>query len=259
MEDKFNLDDFDLKRQRSILALLVEEPSSVGSVLIEQLFVDAGLRDRLTILSGLQAAAMELSGHAKSTVEGAKTAPGNLLPNADADAKALSLKQGTEVLSKTRRKRSRPSQKIIKNKFAPVAPMWFYTMIAGFLKHKENETIWSGSTGSIFLAHFFRCLAAIVELSGFQASQVLAGDLLDLVWDFRTADIPEVRLSVLVSVATSIAMLPEERVYAVLYQDGFSLAKTISDISGSDPDKQCRSLSTTIAKSIYEVIQEGKV
>ena len=132
-------------------------------------------------------------------------------------------------------------------------------MIAGFLKHKENEAIWSGSTGSIFLAHFFRCLATIVELSGFQASQVLAGDLLDLVWDFRTADIPEVRLSVLISVATSIAMLPEERILAALSREGFSLPKAISEISGNDPDKQCRDLSKTIATSMYEVMQGNSV
>jgi hypothetical protein len=260
MENKFNMDDFHQKRQKSVVALLVEEPPSVGSSLIEQLFEDGGLGDRLNILSGLQVAALELSGHHEPTLEDKNTAENltpQLLRDAGAETKSLFLKQGTCILSKTRMKRSRPNPKIFKNKFVPVAPMWFYSMIAGFLRHKENEVIWSGSTGSIFLAHFFRCLATIVECSGFHASQVLAFDLLDLVWDFRIADVPEVRLSVLVAVATSIAMLPEERIFAILHQEDSTLLKQISDMSGNDPDKQCRTLSLTIAKSIYHVIQNS--
>ncbi|KAL3909634.1 MAG: hypothetical protein SGILL_008011 [Bacillariaceae sp.] len=256
MEDKFGLDDFCLKRQRGLLALLVEEPVSVGSSLIEHLFKDSALSDRLNVLSALQVAAKELSGNHQANTN--KNTFPYIISKPDAETKSHFLRQGTEVLSTTRRKRTRPSQKIVKNKFAPVAPMWFYSMVSGFLKHRDNETIWSGSTGSIFLAHFFRCLATIVEFSGVQASQVLAGDLLDLVWDFRTADVPEIRLSVLVSVATSIAMLPEEQILQKLMREDAFLPKAISDISGSDPDKLCRSLSKTIAQSIFDVIQNSK-
>jgi hypothetical protein len=123
------------------------------------------------------------------------------------------------------------------------------------MQHKDNETIWTGSTGSHFLASLFRTLAAIVEFSGIHCSQVLAKDLLQLVWPFRTADVAEIRLSVLVSVATSVAMLPEDRILTLLLSDGDSLPQIMSDISASDPDRNCRSLALTISQSIVDVLE----
>ncbi|KAG7349820.1 telomere length regulation protein [Nitzschia inconspicua] len=250
IEDKFNMEKFDLKRQSAILALLVEEPVNVGSTLVEQLFEDSGLGDRLNIMSALQGAAMELSGHDTSQQQKI------IIPTKIGDKETtLSLEQGTNILSKTRIKRSRPTKTIIKNRFTPVAPMWFYSMIAGFLKHKEHESMWSGSTGSIFLAYFFRCLSSTVEFSGPQVAPVLANDLFELVWDFRTADVAEIRLSVLISVATSISMLSAERMYTLLLEEDSSLPRTITSMAGNDPDKSCRELSRTISESIYEVMR----
>jgi len=258
MEDKFNIDKFNTKRETAIRALLVEEPLSVGQTLIEQLFGESGLSDRLSIIASLQGAAFELSGN-KALIE---TSIGSTLSK---NKRALVGQQGDDrsmlsppnqvsrVLSKTRRKRSRGQNKIIRNNFSTVAPMWFYSLIAGFLKHKENETLWAGSTGSILLTYFFRCLATIVEFSGFQASQVLASDLLDLVWDFRSADVPEVRLSALVAVSTSIAMLSNEKLISLLFDDA-NLPKIMNEMSLRDPDKECRSLCQSISLSIRDVL-----
>lgn len=124
------------------------------------------------------------------------------------------------------------------------------------MKQKDNEALWTGSTGSQFLANLFRTLAIIVEFSGIHCSQVLANDLLEVVWSFRTADVAEVRLSVLVSVATSIALLPEDRVFSLLLlKDNDSLPQTLSDISRTDPDNNCRSLATSISRSIVDALE----
>jgi hypothetical protein len=247
------MDRFESKRDSAILALLVQEPTSVGQALIEELFDDSGLADRLVILGALQGAAFELSGYERPTE------PQTLSQNDPLclkhEAGAIFLEDGSRVLSKTRKKRSRPVQKMIKNRFSPIAPMWFYSMVAGFFKHKANEALWTGSTGSIFLTYLFRCLAAIVEISGIQASQILAADLFDLVWEFRDADVAEIRLSVLVAVSTSVAMLPEERISMLLLREDSSLPKAIANMSSMDPDKDCRSLSKLISQTMFDVMK----
>ena len=164
--------------------------------------------------------------------------------------------QVTRIESKTRRKRSpRTSPLLLTNRFTAVAPLWFYSLLSNFIQQKDNETLWSGSSGTIFLANLFRTLAAFVEFSGIQSSQVLAKDLLDLVWSFRTADVAEVRLAVLVSVATSVAMLSEERILTLLVDDGNSLPQTMKQISASDPDSTCRNLACAISRSIVEALE----
>mmetsp|Transcript_12775 Transcript_12775/g.26416 ORF Transcript_12775/g.26416 Transcript_12775/m.26416 type:complete len:419 (-) Transcript_12775:1478-2734(-) len=259
MEDKFNIEDFNTKRESAIRTLVVEESLLVGRSLIEQLFEEGGLADRLLIISSLQSASLELSGNKvllEASVKPALSKNTSRLMDKHEDDKSILSNQVSRVLSKTRRKRSRMQPKAIKNQFANTAPMWFYSLIAGFLKHRDKDRLWTGSTGSIFLAYFFRCLATIVEFSGYQVSQVLANDLLELVWDFRTADVPEVRLSALVAVSTSIAMLSNERLISLLF-DKDSLSRTMLEMSRTDPDKECRSLCQTISVSIHAVLKHG--
>jgi len=261
MEDKFNIEDFGLKRESAIRSLLVEESLSVGQSLIEQLFEEGGLADRLLMISSLQGASLELSGNQdllNASVNPTLSKKTSLLKGQHENEKSIlsESNQMSRVLSKTRRKRSRMQPKAIKNEFANIAPMWFYSLVAGFIKHRDDDVLWTGSTGSIFLAYFFRCLATIVEFSGPQASQVLANDLLELVWDFRTADVPEVRLSALVAVSTSIAMLSNERLISLLF-DKTNLSRTMLEMSRTDPDKECRSLCQSISVSIHEVLKYG--
>jgi hypothetical protein len=179
----------------------------------------------------------------------------------DKDMKQLqhTSEQVVRIQSKTRRKRSpRTSPRTLSNRFTSIAPIWFYSLVAGFMAHKENEALWSGSTGSQFLANLFRTLSIIVEFSGIYGSpQVMAKDLFELVWSFRDADVAEIRLSVLVAVATSIAMLPEERMLALLMEGGDSLPRIMSDMSSRDPDKNCRSLALTISQSLVEVLDQS--
>ena len=256
MEDKFNIHQFNAKREIAIRALIFEEPMSVGQVLIEQLFEECGLMDRLSILAALQSAAIELSGNqiVSQSLQNRDESTTSNIHSIDHEHGTVShSNQVSRVLSNTRRKRSRSQQKSIKNRFSNIAPIWFYSLIAGFIKHKENDTLWTGSTGSILLTYFFRCLAIIVEFAGIQASQVLANDLLDLVWDFRTADVAEVRLSVLVAVSTSITMLPDERLIGLLYDEA-TLPRTMLDMSKRDPDADCRSICKTISYSINEAL-----
>ena len=161
----------------------------------------------------------------------------------------------TRLQSKTRWKRSaRAEPLVLSNKFVSIAPLWFYKIVTAFIEHREKEEMWTGFSGSQFLANLFRCLAVIVEFSGISCHAVLAQDLLELVWPFINADIAEIRTSVLVAIATSLSMLPEDRVLMLLLQEpNYQLPQIVHTISSMDPDKDCRILASFISQTIAGV------
>jgi hypothetical protein len=63
MENKFNIAGFAERKHESVVALTVQEPLVVGQRLVEELFKDGGLSDRLNMLAALQEAAYELCGN----------------------------------------------------------------------------------------------------------------------------------------------------------------------------------------------------
>ena len=62
MENKFNIEHFSEMLLSSIISLAVEDPLSVGQTLVAQLFQEGSLFNRLTALTSLTEAAIELSG-----------------------------------------------------------------------------------------------------------------------------------------------------------------------------------------------------
>ena len=63
MENKFNIAGFAEMRKESIVALIAQEPILVGQHMIDQIFDDSCLSDRLDIFSALQYVAYDLSGN----------------------------------------------------------------------------------------------------------------------------------------------------------------------------------------------------
>ena len=163
--------------------------------------------------------------------------------------------QLTRIQAKTRRKRSRPEPPAtVRNRFSPIAPIWFYSLIRKFIDNRENESLWRDSAGSRFLASFFRALATIVEFSGMHGVQVLGKDLFDLVWSFKDADVAEVRLSVLVATATSFAMMSMETLLThFMDHNMFDISRALESISQNDPDTSCRAIAQQLSRSLNEV------
>lgn len=150
MENKFNLPMFAEMRDQILQALVVQEPVSVGQAMIDSLFDEGGLGDRLVILSTLQMAAFELSGNTKYKMQdaggGSEITSGRSTNTLNRSIMASKPWEGLS-LSKTIRKRSkRAPAKTVKNYFAPVAPIWFYGLMSGFLKNTghDNESLWEG-------------------------------------------------------------------------------------------------------------------
>lgn len=263
MENKFGISNFLSLRQDSLLALVVEEPLSVGQQLIEEVFKDAGLLDRLACFDALQAGAFELSGFDKRRTipEQGKMAKVEVSAKrsiaATLDRELTDSIQGGKILSsKTRYKRSpRVLNTTVRNQFSPIAPMWFYSLLSQFLKEKENERLWEGSIGSQLLAALIRTLTIFVECAGPISAPVLAKDLFELVWSLRHAEVVEVRTAVLVSIATTLYALSHDQIMVLILDQGKSLYQYMKNLAHNDPDSSCRMIADSISSAVADVAQ----
>lgn len=140
------------------------------------------------------------------------------------------------------------------NKFGPVAPSWFYGMLSGFMKHKQKTTLWGGSSGARLLASFLIALATIVECSGLTpGTEILARDLCEFAWSFRTVDVPEVRTALLIAIANGLAVLRDDALMGVLYSLD-DLPEFLRGVALEDSDETCRVIATTISSNVSQLL-----
>jgi hypothetical protein len=177
-------------------------------------------------------------------------------------------KRIAKLESQTRWKNSRHKRKApttISNTFASIAPSWFYSLVGKFMQRKDDQHLWAGSTGSQLLAQLLFTLATIIESSGSfsRGTQVMAQDLFELAWPFRTAEVAEIRTSVLMAVGVSIALLPEEAILHLILGNvgdsgmlpATSLPYILVAMAQNDPDKSCRALAASISNSVRHVVE----
>jgi hypothetical protein len=143
--------------------------------------------------------------------------------------------------------------KVIENRFATVASDWFYGLTGRFITCKEKTSLWGGEVGATFLSSLFLTLSRIVDCTGpyTPGVDILAHDLLELVWPLRIADVAQVRASVLYAVGTSFSYLPDERVLALMMDSTpGNLITNIQFIQKNDPDSDCRTLAYQLHTSV---------
>jgi hypothetical protein len=276
LENKYNMENFTKLVSESLHALVVEDPIAVGVYLIEELFEDGSLRDRLTILHALDDASTELSGNkpfendpsVKHRLD-ASVLPSDLSRVAGKREIVSQQDTGKDVTNtlwngtldeRTRRWGAgrhpvvEPTR--IDNHFANVAPDWFYLLSGRFMNCRDNVSLWGGEVGATLLSSFLLTLGRIVSCAGpyTPGVDVLAQDLWELAWPLRRADVAEVRSSVLYAVGTSFCFLPEQRIFAILMDtSNDSLITNIKYICENDNDRDCRvlanQLQTTVVKT----------
>lgn len=163
------------------------------------------------------------------------------------------------VESKTRRwgrGRRQPETHTFRSRFGPIAHVWYYSLVGGFMQRKDNSSLWGGAVGARLLANMFVTLATIVECAGVApGTDVLAKDLFELVWSFRTVDVAEVRMGVLVAVAAALSCLSEEVVLTMMFDGSLSsLPEGLKQMSQLDPDENCRRLAQSMSKGIAGIV-----
>jgi len=267
-EDKFHMNDFALLRWDGLCALLVQEPISVANLLVEVLTDGSPFGVRLDILGLLEYGADKLCGAAKlrenrqawqktskEETGGKPRVSGKrrLVPYNSKEKTELCGKQQVELLEQKsrrwgqgRRNLKQPSET---NRFGQIAPMWFYQLISAWVQTKDNVSIWGGGNGSKFFANYLVALAKIVECSGnHPGTTVLALDLFQLAMPFRHAESSEIRMAVLVTIATCCPFLPAE-VFSKSY-DGEDFSSYLTIAASRDTDASCRQIAGIVGRSI---------
>ena len=255
LQDIFNIHNFDELRVAGLIALAVHEPVLVGECSIQQLFCgDWGLSVRLDILHTIENASRELCG-AESLV----TKKAAMRDNTSSSVTRPTINQLSHkidlVESRTRRWRSvRKDSMAIANRLGKVSPLWFYALISGFMKSREDPKLWGGANGARLLSTFLLTLATIVECAGLSiGAEVLAKDLIELSWTFRSAEVAEIRSSVLLALASSLALLSNDVLLGVLYGGAVEdIPDFVRRTALDDSDKTCRRLALSLSKGIEE-------
>jgi hypothetical protein len=267
MENKFNMESFEDRVSSSLVALVVEQPIGVGETLILELFGEGSLADRLNVLGALNEGAYELSGFMDQTDRQSKLlATEHMMDPASRVSGRRRLvpdkipaSDGSATLSqRTRRWGTRKSAGIkIVNKFTGVAPTWFYALLGNFIERRQDAVLWGGAVGSALLSKLLFSLTVVVELSGRgRMTEIMAKELFELVWGFRQAEVPEVRIAALCSVASAITNMHSNDLLHILYDNrADSLSFSLRQIVSSDPDQECRDMATKISQTVAQALE----
>jgi hypothetical protein len=254
-ENKYDLDDFEDLCCSGLVSLLVCAPDITVGFIHRNLFSELCMDKRLTILSVMQASAAELSGERKlAMIKEGKRVIVSSNPIKVSGKRNLVI---DDSLGKTRRwgRGSREMNKhSIVNNFGPQALLFFYPIVDGFMKSKDNEVLWGGEHGGILLSQILITLSSFVEYSGTHPSTaVLATDLFEFAWPLLQAENPEVRVSVLVTIASCFPQMPEEYLIRIVMSERRCLeilSRTVVD----DCDGKCRAMALSILNSVKSMI-----
>ena len=152
------------------------------------------------------------------------------------------------------------SEELIRNSFAQVAPIWFYSLVRTFLDRKEDNRLWKGSIGATFLSTIFQALTAFVECNRFgPGTSVLAKDLIQLVWGFNQADVGEVRTAVLLAVSVSFSHLQTDDALSLLLDGPVNMPEVLQIMASKDPDERCRELALGLVSNISKTIDSMNI
>jgi len=262
MENKFNLDEFGGMVSSCLVALVVEQPMSVGETLINEIFREGSLADRLKSLGSLGEGAYELSGYKDQEENKAKLESTQRLLNSGSKISGRRTFVPDSVVDsvsseRTRRWGKKEIAKTVVNRFSTVAPMWFYALLRNFIKRREDAVLWGGSVGSMLLSKLLLSLAMIVELSGRgRSTETMAKDLFDCVWGFHQAEISEVRIASLCAVTAALSNMQDDMLLQILYEErAGNLSSSLKQIVTQDPDQECRNVAATIAKNVARALE----
>jgi len=287
LENKFGLSTFDTLRQECLCSLTACEPMGAVDYFQSQLF-DEGISmgNRLELLEVMKFASCELSGHFERDVNhrsivrdicGEREQSNMVIPKVA--GKRRLVKDGESVgntiqeriidgksittamdLSKTRRwgrGRNRLSlslrNKTVRNRFGPMISTFFYPLIQEFAISRENSSIWGGESGGNLLSKLLITLSVFVDYAGFHPSTcIVAKDLFELSWSFFTAENPEVRKSVLLSLASCIPHLHQNYIGQVLLGNE-RIPDVLSKASNFDSNVDVRMLASALLGSFHEL------
>ena len=274
LENKFNLEEFDRLRLDGLYSLAGCEPVTTVEYLQSQIFTEISMGKRFDILEVMKNAASELSGQQElksyrkslngndrvmSKVSGKRRliGEGDMQKKYNNGETLDSIAHSTISEIKTRRwgrGRHAVRDKRVTNRFGPVAPVFFYPLVHGFLSSKSNEVLWGGESGGTLLSHLLVTLSFFVEQSGFHpGTAILAKEMIDLSWPLFVAENSEVRQAVLIALATCLPHLPEDYILQVIIGQQ-SIPHVLAKAIAMDANENCRILASAIQDGLQRSI-----
>jgi hypothetical protein len=268
IEDKFGMENddgndtaFDEAVRGGLVALAATESVSVGDAVIDEFFSDLSFNRRMLSLYTLERAAQELSGADTLQEQRSKSKLPwlDLSDRTSGNQRLVPVQQeGTKTRRWGRLNHSNKTTITVVNRFASVAPRWFYNLIGRFMERRDDASLWGGANGARLLSHLLVTLSTFCECSSIQSQSLLSKDLLEFAWTFRVAEDATLRSAVLVAVASSLGSM-DEATLVVALMGNKDLQAFISSALKSDPDPVCRRQAQIISKQVLRVLEQSYV
>ena len=138
----------------------------------------------------------------------------------------------------------------VKNRFAPHAHVFFYLLLSGFVRSKEDSSVWDNA-GHV-LTRFLYSLSVFVECSGNAPStQMLAVELFSFAWSFHMTDHENVRQALLYTLAVCIDFVPHDFVYRFASENQL-FVNYLAHCVSADPNEGCRELASVVTSNIQK-------
>lgn len=252
MENKFGMEDFDDILLKNLVSMAVCESHSVGDVIIQDIFDDCSLHRRILGLSTLELAAQEMCGQKKVGKGCAETR--NSI--AKVAGKKRLVESGNEITRQWGKLRHKgKSSDTVVNRFTAIAPRWFYGLLASFMDRKNEVALWGGANGARLLSSMIVTMAFFVEASGpnSQTTWLLAHDLIEFAWTFRSSDDSTLRVATLIALATSFSVVDESTLLQILNSGSMNLLpEFLGSVAREDPEEGCRNMAKVISRTVME-------
>uniref|UniRef100_A0A674MTI0 Telomere length regulation protein TEL2 homolog n=1 Tax=Takifugu rubripes TaxID=31033 RepID=A0A674MTI0_TAKRU len=249
MENKYNLNNFLVLRQATMVALTVIDCIPVTQYLTTEFYsLNYSLRQRLDMLEVLVFAARELSSPVSEkrdpSVGVAATGSSGLSPYVN--DKPVDWRQEVEkrIQSKTRRLRkgvTQPAPEATPNRYAPVAGHFFFPLLRNY--DRPQVTFDLLGSDHLVLGRLIHTLGVFMHLAvNAPVATQMGRALLDFVWSVRYHVDQTVRRGVLFAVCSLLMSVNSQNLLADFGDQLFETRSWLADVAEADPDGDCRDL-----------------
>lgn len=214
LDNKYNLEDFDERRTRSLCALTVSHPRECALYLGGEFFErNYTMKQRKDILHTLGQAAIELSG----------VSP-----------------QSNSLKSWQQRRALQP------NAMKEAAGFFFFPLMRGVTEPRPHLDLLDADRH--LLCDLLRTLGLLVRVTGqCEITTKMAGCLLELTWSLRVQNDPEIRGACLEGLSSALEAVPDTVLLSLVPGEMVELRQWLAVTLQQDRDRRCQLLAAKLA------------